>query len=802
MTQGPIVPEELAFRAVFGQLRNWMVDEAERMAHGHVDGTLKSLAPPIAIQQNPVMGIGELNEAPADLGDLHEKDRRYLRIWFSEDEDYSQESVARMLSALKWLKHTIMLTCIGNGTGIAYGMVVHMNDLPTIRSLLTARYPKARIEVEEPDQDIHELIRNADEKTLHYRNVCPPMPYWGVFDVDQIDFNSTYTALSDLRANEIGFCQWVFRPLPPKWSSVLGLMMQTELEVSQSSQSYKSWIFSRDTQKKAQEKVSGSLFAVGLRIGCFVKSGKRAESTISSLLLNIASVRFSGSPIELITDKTLTRAGVLSPQIKDSLLSGATWQHGLIMSSDELSSLMLFPTKANLADRSIPLDRAPQFTANLVNKQGVFIAHETVCGKPVPVIWPQVKRSQHMLISGIISQGKTFIMVGMAADIANKPVNARHPKEGLAIIDPHDTAIQRFLYCIDDSRIEDCILHDPMDTEYVLCLPLFDCSDIDQVDMATSNITHQISSFFKKADMGHNISQGIHKVVRTILLCADLSLIDVRILLAPSHRGAEMRERVCSEIADEMLIDYWSSEFDSLDRASIARIRSRVEYLLEPVRLRPLLANKISKVTYLDIMDESKIFLAQTNPAKAGVDMANILGTLHTTGLQSAAHQRKGETGKRPIFTVFADEFGNYGNPRNVEHALRTIRKCDVSEVLATQNIESLPEDVQIAIGNIGAHVVLRQGWDDAQHYFKEFCGMVPASEFMMKDVGHGFIKIGDRIASIKAPLPETKRDHDILEAIRENTRQKYCVPIKEFKERMIDEHHVSLEDMKELDQL
>jgi hypothetical protein len=39
---------------------------------------------------------------------------------------------------------------------------------------------------------------------------------------------------------------------------------------------------------------------------------------------------------------------------------------------------------------------------------------------------------------------------------------------------------------------------------------------------------------------------------------------------------------------------------------------------------------------------------------------------------------------------------------------------------------------------------------------------------------------------------------HQVLE----QTRKKYCVSVKEFRERMVDEHHVSIEQMKEMDLL
>ena len=70
------------------------------------------------------------------------------------------------------------------------------------------------------------------------------------------------------------------------------------------------------------------------------------------------------------------------------------------------------------------------------------------------------------------------------------------------------------------------------------------------------------------------------------------------------------------------------------------------------------------------------------------------------------------------------------------------------------------------------------------------------------RNEGEGYAKIGKHLAAISSPLPEKLRNRDVIEDIRRATREKYCVPIKEFRERMIEEHHVSVKDMRELDLL
>jgi hypothetical protein len=402
-----------------------------------------------------------------------------------------------------------------------------------------------------------------------------------------------------------------------------------------------------------------------------------------------------------------------------------------------------------------------------------------------------------MMAGGESGFGKTMFIAGLIARLANE-----NPAEGVCVIDPHGTAVANILLLLDDIRLEDCILHDPVDDSHILCLPLFTCEADDELDTAVGSITRQICTLFAKTDLGFNIIRGIRNLVRTVLMCKDVSFVEARDLFEPSARGAALREKVCAHIDDEFLNDYWENGYTEIDKAGIGRIRAKIDYILEPKRLRRQLANRIRKLTYKQIIDKGSIFLAPTDPPHAGIDGVDIIGALHLTGFQAAAHIRAGQPGERDVFTLAVDEFGNYFNPRTVPQSLRTLRKCDISQILVTQNVDALSDELKTAIGNINTHVAFLQGWEDAQVYFRAFSGVVPAADLMARDIGEAFVKVGRRLASMHCPMPKPKRTRDIVHQVLEQTRKKYCVSVKEFRERMVDEHHVSIEQMKEMDLL
>jgi len=374
------------------------------------------------------------------------------------------------------------------------------------------------------------------------------------------------------------------------------------------------------------------------------------------------------------------------------------------------------------------------------------------------------------------------------------------------MIDPHKMAIHEFLQAVDESRIPDCILHDPSDPDFVLALPLFplfEGDDTVQLDAATANISYSLFSLFPRHELGFHNEKGIANLVRTILTVPDLSLVEARTLLDRGHKGAALREKICFQVKDPILVEYWSHEFGVIDKAIGARIKSRVDRLFESRRLLPLFANKLKRLSYSEIVSSNKIFLACTS-VQSGPDLASILGAIHLTALQTAAFSRNPVGGVPSTFTLFVDEFGNYSNPTTMGHFLRTLRKYGISQVLATQDIEALPAGIKEAIGNINTHLIFRQGWTDAQHYAKFLNNRVPVNDFTSTGIGEAFVKMGGQFAKIRTQLAAKKRGLEILEEVRRLTREQYCIPTQEVMAQLRahrQESAVALDSLKSLDQ-
>jgi len=794
MSEAPTHPRLLAEQMVYSDVRQWMLTMADRLSTVRLAQSPQLLVPQVDVPEHPALGIRSQELHVPMHTVLDAADRCHIRLWFDSNQECGPQQLGQLLHAAQWLRHPIVFTCTGNMRGIAHGITAHQSDGHTLMTLLRGTFAGMH-PVMNATSDLEERVPGHTLPQLRYRSLVPPRPCWGVFVPDSMHWGPVYAALAAIPPAARGLYQVVCVPLPAGWGRLIRLMARAESITAQQSSGHRDWLFSKDAHKEAEHKSETTIYAMVVRAGILGAAAAHADQLMASLVVGMACVQCSGAPVTMVTEGDLLAAGVTAAQLAESFISGATFHHGLVVSALELGRVIPLPTAAVLQHGSYPFDRVPALIARTQPNTGVLLAHEHVVGEERPILWPHHERSKHMLVTGTSGSGKSLFSAGLAARIVN-----HHAHEGIAIIDPHDTLIESMARCIADDRLPDIIYHDPLDDEFVLALPLFDCADAGQIDTATSNIAHQICALFSRAEMGFNIERGIRNVVRTILLVREFSLVDALVLLSETRKGDALREQVCAEVDDELLVEYWSTDFRSLDRASLGRIRGRLLHLLQSQRLRRMLANKVAKITYTDIIDRGLIFLARTNPAGAGPDTTEMLSSLHSTGLQTGAGARAGAEGQRGVFSILRDEFNNYENPRTVPHALRTLRKYDVSQILITQNIASLPGELQTAIGNIHTHVVLQQGWDDAQRYFKLFHGKVPTEDFMAQHVGEGFVKQGQQMSTIHCSLPEFLRDARIMEALRQQTRERYCVPIAEFTERMVEEHHVSLDELKGLD--
>ncbi len=793
MKTDPVIANQFAENVVFSELGAWLGDQAKQSTPHQPSDKQTTLFPKIQIGGMSSIGLSEKTIPNLSLKPLRGKGRSSLRLWIDRSADLSSSTLQRLLEKIPRSPYPLLFTCSGNSDGLSYRLIHSQKHSTQLIHTIEGLVPDLETKLES-NEELRSEFDARMKGRLRYTTTQTPTPFWSLCSHQTESLRFVLHALLAIPTTAFGVTQVLFAPLPKEWERAFGALSRVEKIAASRRIETDRWTLSQEESKSWESQVPGGLFCAAPRAALFLPNGTRTAvfPTIESYLSGIYTPQRS---VEHANTKTLRDRGFRAPWLKRSLQSGLAAEGGILLDSKSLASLLPLPDSELLSSKEGQFDIRPRWKPVSSKQSGPEILSECRYNTRTPIDWPKNLRTHHMIVSGVPGKGKSTFLAKLGSAIGDL-----EPNEGFSLIDPHDTTIDLLVQCLPEPRISDCILHDPTDKDYVLCLPLFDCSDVDQIDLATSSVTHQICSLFAKTDLGFNIVHGIKNTVRTILLSPELSLLDMRKLLEKSNAGEELREKICVTLDDEVLQDYWDQDFETLDRGTIGRIRARFEHILESRLLRPLLANKIRKLSYSEIIDNNLIFLAKTSPAKAGANLASILGTLHSTGFQSAGFSRNLDGTAPRIFTLIADEFGNYSNPRTIAHALRTLRKFNVSLVLAAQNIQALPPEVVQATSNIETHVVFQQGWDDAQHYYKAFSGQISNEELLHQPVGRGFARFGEQLAEIEAPFPEQVRGAEILNEIMADTRARYCIPRTELLEQLSDEEKVPMADLDKLD--
>lgn len=683
------------------------------------------LLPDLTIPPNEILGTQEIVLEGVEWRQF--TNPIHKEIWFNE---FSDESVSSFLKSFSSLREPVMITALKQDGNLRHILTFSSQDESELGLGFGTAFQNCYLK----DTDFE--ISEGDWFTLaqDYRNE----PWKEVEQTVPLEF--IYPAFNG--ADE-AFLQFIFYPLNKDWRQSLINILATE-ELLQRR------VKNRGRLDDYSERLSGQMFAI------YARSGSKDTDTIAKHLLKAID-----SPV-----REIQMTSVLSP------IGGK----GFVASLSELSGLLPIPEN-QLQESLIGLQKVGRYS-NVDQSNGIEIGFSSICGEENPVVWEHNKRNTHLLVSGATGSGKSVVLANIAREIAAKG-------EGLALIDPHNTAIQQFLGSVDEGRLQDCILFDASNLENLISLGLFDPGSEQAIESSASHITHQLLSLFDRRDMGYVINRGLQNTVRTILSVSGLVFSQSRLLLEQSHRGEKFRAEICDKLTDELLLDYWMHEFPSLDAGAVGRIRSRIDRVLENQILRKLLSIQKPSLSFREIIDGKKIFLANTSPVGAGPDVANIIGALIQSGLQGAAMSRN----PSHLFTIISDEFGNYSNPRDVLHSLRTIRKFNVSQILATQNVSSLPDDVLGSLGNVSTHLVLKQGWSDAQFYQRFFGGTVNAQELMNLQVGNGFFKSGNTLSEYYSVMPSLLREESVYEAIIKRSAEHYPVVLENPVQRQVEEN-------------
>jgi len=378
------------------------------------------------------------------------------------------------------------------------------------------------------------------------------------------------------------------------------------------------------------------------------------------------------------------------------------------------------------------------------SREGVCLGVNQHGGETSEVWLSPAHRLRHCHILGGTGTGKSTLLFSMIQqDITNG--------EGVAVLDPHGDLIDRVLGIIPPERVNDVVLLDPADEQFVIPFNILSAHS----DFEKQLLASDLVSVFQRlsTSWGDQMNSVFQNAVLAFLESREGgTLADLRRFLL----DAQWRERFLQTVDDPDVRYYWKRAFPQLGGGrSIGPIITRLETFLSPKPIRCMVAQRENRLDFRAMMDGGKIFLARLPQGLIGRENAFLLGSLIMTKLQQMAMSRARvpESRRRPFY-CYMDEFHHFITPSLTE-VLSGARKYGLGLVLAHQELKQLDRDKDVAsavLSNAFTRIVFRVGDADARALADGF------AHFEARDIQS--LRIGQAIARIE------RADHDFNLAV------------------------------------
>ncbi len=323
-------------------------------------------------------------------------------------------------------------------------------------------------------------------------------------------------------------------------------------------------------------------------------------------------------------------------------------------------------------------------------------------------------RLGHIYCLGKTGMGKSTLLQQMALSDITKG-------KGCGIVDPHGDVAKYLLEQIPESRKKDLVYINPADTKNSIAFNPLHAVHPNFHHLVTSGL---ISTFKKiwSDSWGPRLEYILRFSILTLLQYPRATLLDIQPLLTDK----DFRETILEKITDDFIISFWRKEYDKYTTPFrsevISPILNKVGVFISSAPIKKILGQQTSSFRMSQVMDESKILIANLSKGQIGEDASTIIGSILVTAIQlSALYRGKMEKDKRIPFYLYVDEAHSFLSLAFAD-ILAEARKYGLSLFLAHQYIEQLHDDIKSSIfGNVGTIICFRVGITDAELLENEF---------------------------------------------------------------------------------
>jgi hypothetical protein len=267
------------------------------------------------------------------------------------------------------------------------------------------------------------------------------------------------------------------------------------------------------------------------------------------------------------------------------------------------------------------------------------------------VVLDAEQRRRHLHIIGQTGTGKSTLLL----NLIRQDLVAGH---GLALLDPHGDLAEAALAHIPSARSNQLVYINPADAGRPIGFnPLSRVPD-DLKPVVADGVVSAFRHVWPES-WGPRLDYILTNAVRALLDVPGATLLMLPRLLIDEGFRVRLVER---HVRDPIVRSFWLTEYagygDSFRAEAISPIQNKIGKVLIEPRLRNMLAQPVSTITFRRLMDEGAIVICNLSKGGLGEGTAHLLGALIVTTIAQAALSRADISAtERQVFHLYDEEF-------------------------------------------------------------------------------------------------------------------------------------------------
>lgn len=414
-------------------------------------------------------------------------------------------------------------------------------------------------------------------------------------------------------------------------------------------------------------------------------------------------------------------------------------QPGLILSSDEINSIIHFPKDYSdtrkLITQEVHFLPVPKDVSDVAkDPNSTLIGYSSNGFQEDKIAITRMDRNQHLYIVGKTGSGKTKLLeLLMKSDIEKG--------EGLIFLDPHGDTARNLLRLIPENRVEDVIYADFADNDFIISFnPIEKSHEFSEV--LIDGFIESFKRYFS-VDWNPRLEFLLRQVIIALQYSDKCTVSEIPNLLT----NPKYRTDLIEKIGDDGVKSFWSVEYtkfsESYMNQAVSPLLNKVGQLLTNTTVRRILSMNTSSFDVDDILINKKILIVNLSVGELGEWSSSFLGSMMISKIIQIMFARaKLEESKRPQANLYVDEFQNFSTESFIK-IFSEARKYKLALTVAHQYLSQIDSNIMKSIlGNVGSIISFRLGQTDAAILGSEFKPYVKSEDFVHLNTRNFWAKI------------------------------------------------------------